>query len=119
MTKSQAIYQFWSGFRLTAYDENSVPDNATLPYVTYSFASDSFENQLSLGASLWYDSDKWTEITAKAEEISASIGRYFITPIDGGYLMITRGTPFAQRMFAGGRTKRMLLSVQIEYFTNT
>ena len=32
MTKAAAIYQFWSGFGLTAYEENTVPEDAAFPY---------------------------------------------------------------------------------------
>ena len=35
MTKAAAIYQFWNSFGLTAYEENSVPTDATFPYITY------------------------------------------------------------------------------------
>ena len=31
MTKSAAIYQFWSSFGLTAYEENTVPTDADFP----------------------------------------------------------------------------------------
>ena len=43
MDKSQAVHDFWSSFGLTAYDENAVPDNAQMPYITYSVVTDSLE----------------------------------------------------------------------------
>ena len=54
MTKAAAIYQFWSGFGLTAYEENTVPENAAFPYVTYQLVTDSFDREVAATASLWY-----------------------------------------------------------------
>ena len=48
MDKQQAIHGFWSSFGITAYDENSVPDDAELPYITYNDLHsnmDRFESQ--------------------------------------------------------------------------
>ena len=57
MTKAAAIYQFWKSFGLLTYEENRVPtgDNApAMPYLTYQFATDSFDNEVALTASIWY-----------------------------------------------------------------
>ena len=35
MDKYQAINEFWNRFGVMAYDENTVPDDAELPYITY------------------------------------------------------------------------------------
>ena len=53
MTKAAAIYQFWSGFGLTAYEENTVPNDAAFPYVTYQLVTDSFDREVAATASLW------------------------------------------------------------------
>ena len=42
MDKAQALHSFWSGFGLTAYDENTVPDGAQLPYITYEVEGDPY-----------------------------------------------------------------------------
>ena len=99
MTKAAAIYHFWSGFGLTAYEEHSVTDEATFPYITYQLVRDSFEREIPLTSSLWYRSESWTAINAKAEEISQKIGRGGkIIPCDGGAIWLKRGQPFAQNM---------------------
>jgi len=61
MDKAQAINSFWSSFELKAYEQNSVPDGAELPYITYETATDSIENVLPLTASLWYRTTSWAE----------------------------------------------------------
>ena len=120
MTKAAAIYQFWSGFGLTAYEENTVPTDATFPYVTYQLVTDSFDREVAATASLWYRGESWTAINAKTEEISAHIGLGGkIIKCDGGRIWIKRGQPFAQNMGdeSDDLIKRKYLNVNIEYFT--
>ena len=120
MTKAAAIYQFWSGFGLTAYEENTVPTDAAFPYVTYQFVIDSFDREVAVTASLWYRDESWTAINAKTEEISAHIGLGGkIIKCDGGRIWIKRGQPFAQNMGdeSDDLIKRKYLNVNIEYFT--
>lgn len=99
MDKAQALNGFWSSFSLACYDEQTVPDEAVLPYITYETITDSLDNQLRLTGSLWYRSKSWEEITQKAQEIADYLGPGGVNlPYDGGSLWITRGTSFAQRI---------------------
>ena len=120
MTKASALYNFWSGFGLTAYEENTVPTDATFPYITYQVATDSFGSEVALTASVWYRDTSWVEANAKAEEISRYISRGGKTiPVDGGALWLKRGTPFSQSM--GDETddliKRKYLNITAEFLT--
>lgn len=120
MTKAAAIYQFWSGFGLTAYEENTVPDDATFPYITYQLVTDSFDREVPVTASLWYRSESWTAINAKTEEISQKISRGGkIIPCDGGAIWLKRGQPFAQSMVdkSDGLIKRKYLNITAEFMT--
>ena len=120
MTKAAAIYQFWSGFGLTAYEENTVPDDAAFPYITYQLVTDSFDREISLTASLWYRSESWTGINAKTEEISQRISRGGkIIPCDGGAIWLKRGQPFAQSMGdeSDNLIKRKYLNITAEFMT--
>jgi hypothetical protein len=119
MTKTSAIYQFWNGF-LTAYEENTVPEDATFPYITYQLVTDSINNNVQLTASVWYRGEGWLQANAKAEEISKAIGRGGIfLHCDGGKIWLKRGTPFAQNM--GDNTdnliKRKYLNITAEFLT--
>ena len=121
MTKAAAIYQFWSSFGLTAYEENTVPTDAAFPYVTYQLVTDSFDREVAATASLWYRSESWTAINAKTEEISAHIGLSGkIIKIDGGWLWIKRGQPFAQNMGdeSDNMIRRKYLNLIFEFMTN-
>ena len=119
MTKAAAIFQFWGRF-LSAYEENSVPTEAKFPYITYQLVTDSFGNEIQLTASLWYRSDSWKDINAKAEEISKSIGMGGIMlDCDGGKIWVKRGTPFAQNMGdeSDNLIKRKYLNITAEFLT--
>ena len=120
MTKAAAIYQFWSDFGLTAYEENTVPTDAAFPYITYQLVTDSFYREVPVTASLWYRSESWTGINAKTEEISQKISRGGkIISCDGGAIWLKRGQPFAQNMGdeSDNLIKRKYLNIIAEFIT--
>lgn len=124
MNKYQALQYFWSLFDWAAYNENTVPDDALEKnngkYITYEAAADSIGQTMVLSASLWHKSTSWTEIHAKAQEVSEYIELHFPPeiPVDGGYVKIRKGTPFASDMADEDDTiRRVLLQVQVEFLT--
>ena len=127
MTIEQAIHNFWSSFGLIAYDENSVPDNAKLPYITYSVnIGDITSGPVTTQASLWYRSMSWKELTEKSEEIRNHLGiGGVMIEHDDGAIWIKRGNTFAQRSAAGSSeseqdssTRRVVLTVDIDFINN-
>ena len=123
MTKEAALYQFWSSFKLPAYEESSVYSMAglpTYPYITYEVQTGSFEAVIPLTASLWYRSTNWTDANAKEREIAETIGRGGLTiEIDDGAMHIMRREPFAQKMgdSSDDMIKRIVLNIAVEYWT--
>lgn len=127
MDKAQAIHRFWSGFGLEAYDENTVPEkalndlmNEDVPYITYSVATDSIGNVVNLSGILWYHSSSWAGISKKAEQIADYLGLGGkMSPIDGGYLWLVRGTPFSQRMPEpeDDTVRKIYINIQAEFLT--
>lgn len=120
MDKAQALHNFWSSFGLPAYDENTVPEDAKMPRITYSVATDSIDNKILLSASLWYHSMSWEDISKKAEEIAEAL--VFMNPpaieIDNGRLYLCKGAPFAQRMDdPDDSIRRIYINVEAEYLT--
>ena len=117
--KWQAINDFWNSFDLPAYDERSVPDDAKMPYITYSASVSNFENPILISASVYYRSTSWTAISNKVDEISAAIGKYFLRKINGGYMFVDRGSPFAQRISdpSDDMVKRVYINLTVEFFT--
>jgi hypothetical protein len=117
MDKLQAYNGFWNSFGIPAYDENTVPDEAEPPYITYQAASDDFNHPVMLTASLWYRNKSWTNITAMEKHISEKIGRGGINvPYDGGGFWLVKGNPWAQRMGdPDDMIRRILLQFSIEF----
>lgn len=121
MDKEQAIHQFWSSFGIPAYDENTVPDSAVMPYITYSVSTGSLDDFMSLYASLWYRDTSWEDIVKKKEQIARYVGEegFVCIPVDGGYLYISPGRPFSQRMSdpSDNMVRRMYINLDAEFLT--
>ena len=118
MNALQTLHAFWSGFGLKAYDENSVPAKAQLPYITYEAPSDNFGHSLAQTASLWYRDSGWGKITEKEQQIADFITRGGRTlSFDDGMMWIQRGNPWAQRMAetSDDTIRRIVLNLQVEY----
>ena len=128
MTKAGALYSFFAGFDIPAYEENSVYAMAEqgkapqYPYITYEVRTDFFgESDTSITFSLWYNSMLWTDINAKSAEISAAIGRVGkVLDCDGGKLLIMRSQPWAQNMGDGSddMVKRIVHNLRLRFYTN-
>ena len=73
MDKWQVLDRFWNSFGIPAYDENSVPEDAVMPYITYSAVVSSFENPIPLAGYIWYHSTRWDDASLKAEEIATAL----------------------------------------------
>lgn len=120
MTKAAALQGFWGSFSLPAYEENTVPDDAVYPYITYEAASDAYGADVVLSSSLWYRSSSWVEANAKAEEIGWRIGYGgILLPCDGGKIWVRRGNPFAQNMGdeADDMIRRKIINISVSFLT--
>lgn len=118
MDKQQAYYSLCSRFGLPAYDETSVPDDAKLPYITYQVILDDLDAPVYPTASLWYRSTSWNDIDNKLAEIATEIEDMQPIPLDEGYMYVTKGSPFAQRMAEEDRTvKRYVINIGVEFLT--
>lgn len=120
MDKSQAINTFWNSFGIPAYDEYTVPDGTSMPYITYNASFDAVNMDVPMTASVWYRDSSWENISKKVEQISQTIGySYYIRAINGGYMVVKRGNVFAQRMNDPDDldVRRILISILIEFLT--
>lgn len=121
MNVEAVLHTFFSRFGLTAYEENSVPDNAVLPYITYQVIVDDWGGYSKiLTASLWYRDSSWVAINAKARQIADYIGYGGIHAGNGdGWLWIKKASPWAQNMVepSDAMIKRKLLNFEIDYMT--
>lgn len=99
MTKEAALHQFFNSF-LPAYEENTVPDWAEMPYITYNVVTGNIlSGEIPFSCSVWYRDNSWTEINKKTREITDRIGLGGVKlKCDSGVIWIKTGTPDAQSM---------------------
>ena len=119
MNKAQALHSFWSSFDIPAYEDTTVRDDRVGDfYITYDVVTDSLDRPVPMSASIWkLHTNSWEEVSLKAEEISDALIQVKTIPLDTGYLYITRGQPFAQRMADEDArdTRRVYINIMAEY----
>lgn len=121
MTQTAALYKFFSGFNIDAYPNTGVPDEPTLPYLTYEVQQSAFnEGEVYITAQIWYKSDSEAKPNAKAQEIADAIGRGGrLISCDDGAIWIKRGSPWciASNAESDVTLKLRQLNVTLEYLT--
>lgn len=120
MTKEAALHSFWSSFGLTAYEENSVPSDAELPYLTYETRTDERFGQAAIAVNVWYRTESWSIPNSKARQITDVIGGGgHIIPCDNGGIWIYLGSPAVTSLTDSDTTiKRKYINVICEYITS-
>ena len=99
MTPAAALHAFWAGFGLAAYEENSVPAGAEMPYLTYTQLLDYWQSEGVVQANLWFRGESNLAPNAAAKAIGDAVGMGgTLVECDGGAIWITRGRPFCQSM---------------------
>ena len=118
MTKAQALDSFWNLFGIRAYEATTVNDERTGDfYITYEVATDSLDRAVPMSASIWeLNSTSWSRVSAKADEISDALIQVKTIPLDIGYLYVTRGQPFAQRVSSeNDSVRRVYINIMAEF----
>lgn len=105
---------------MPAYDENRVPEEAELPYITYQVILDDIDSPINPMATLWYRDTSWTRIDAKLAEMSRYIDDMDLISLnEGGYMYVTKETPWARRT-SDPDDKTVIgyrLNLQVEFLT--
>lgn len=116
-TKDVALHGFFSGFGIPAYVSTNVPEDAKFPYLTYDPVFDSWGNQVSVAANLWYYTTSEALPNSKAQDIADMLPVY--VPCKGGAILIDRGSPFCQPMAddSNQNIKRRYINLTVEYIT--
>lgn len=122
MTKTEALYKFFSSFGIDAYAASSTPDDVQFPYLTYEATVGAWDSEpVSMTVQVWYYTESQTIPDAKAEEIAKAIGLGGkVLTCDDGLIWITRGSPWCinQSDESDKNIKLRQLNVTVEYFTN-
>lgn len=121
MTKEQALHKFFNTFGITGYRNTSVPDDAVLPYLTYTVPISSFEEEpASITVNTYHYTESEAIPDAKAEEIRQAIGMGGVQlPCDGGYIWLKWGAPWCQSVFddTDKTLKRRYINITAEFLT--
>lgn len=98
----EALDAFFSGFGLDAYQVGTVPEDAELPYITYSIGVPEWNQKASMFAQVWDRTKSNAGIIKKADQITAAIGDTGKKiAFEGGYLVIWPENPLIQIMVKG------------------
>lgn len=89
---ARALYNFWSGFGMPAYTTTTVPDDAELPYITYSLVQTEPLNFATHYAQVWYRDTSNEALMEKVAEILEAIGTGVMIATDDGYVCIRPGS---------------------------
>ena len=120
MTKGAALQAFFSQF-MDAYAASAVPDDATLPYLTYELITSAWNGgEVGLTVNMWFRTTSEKEPNAAVDKLSKAIGLGGVQlPCDDGVIWLKRGSPWAQSLTdATDKTiKRRYINVTAEYLT--
>ena len=132
MNKQQAYNNFWAGFGVFAFEENSVPDDSVIkqlieagaaeskyPYITYQVITDDLDHPIYPMASIYDRNSSWEKADKLANTISARIKEMGTIKLDNGRMFINKGNPFSQHMDEEGdkAIRRIVLNLAVEFFT--
>ena len=91
-----ALKTFFSGFGLPAYQEGTVPDDVSLPYISYSLVSPEWNQKASMYVRVWDRTTSNTGLIRIADQITAAIGEKKTIDLTGGHLVLWPETPKVQ-----------------------
>lgn len=120
MTKGAALQAFFGGI-MTAYAASAVPDDATLPYLTYDLITSAWgDSEVGLTVNMWFRTTSEKEPNAAVDKLSKAIGLGGVQlPCDDGIIWLKRGSPWAQSLTdeTDKTIKRRYINVTAEYLT--
>ncbi len=114
---AKALYAFYSGFKIPAYTEDSVPSDAKLPYITYTLPQSEVFSSTTHQVRVWYYGESNAPVNAKADEIITAIGRAGVKLKAGsGFVCIYPGTPLAQMQPADDTTRIVYINLELRSY---
>ena len=120
MTKGAALQSFFDSI-MTSYAASSVPENATLPYLTYELITSAWDGgEVGLTVNMWFRTTSEKEPNAAVDKLSNAIGLGGVfLHCDDGVIWLKRGSPWAQSLTdeTDKTIKRRYINVTAEYLT--
>lgn len=112
-----ALYNFFSGFGIPAYNESTVPDDAELPYIVYQLVEPEWDGRTIMYVRVYYK-NKTSNFAAmqKADEVAGAVGPGIRLGFDGGYVVLRPETPLIQQLPSENDIHGALITLQINSF---
>ena len=119
MNKYEALCNFYNSFGIPAYEEFSVSEKATMPYIRYEVITSSFDSEnTALSLQIYYKSETLTKIDAMTEKLSESLRNGKTLKCDEGFIVLYRGEPFAQNVESGDKSvKCKYINITADFIT--
>lgn len=95
-TTAKTLKTFFGSFDIPAYTLQSVPDEVTLPYITYQLVEPEWNEQASMYCQVWYPKKQLSDLLTKADQIVEAIGTGKEFAQEGGYIVLYPSTPLIQ-----------------------
>ena len=119
MTKTKALFEYFNRF-MPSWPADSVPDDATLPMLTYSLVTGAWGDlPVSITVNLWFKTDSEATANAKADELRQYITENEIIDCGEGFIWVKPGSPWCQalRDDVDPFIKRRYINITLEYLT--
>lgn len=114
---AQTLYNFFSQFGIPAYAEDTVPDDAELPYITYPLFDPEWRSKHSFYVQVYYrHRTSNLDSLTKADEIAAAIGEGIRLPFDGGMLVLWPENPLIQTKPPDGDVRAAYINLSINAY---
>ena len=112
---SMTLKEFFRGFDLPAYTEDSIPDKVDLPYITFPLTEPAWNEQGTFYCQVWYKKEHLSELLAKADQIVGAIQEGALFENDVGYVALYPATPLIQ-VFTDEDSQRAYISLMINSY---
>lgn len=121
MTKEQALHNFFNKFGIAGYRNTSVPDDAVLPYLTYTCpVSSILEDPVSITVHTYDYTESEAIPDKRAEDIRKEIGPGgVLLYCEGGAIWLKWGSPWCQSLVddTDKTIKRRYINITAEFLT--
>ena len=118
MNKQEAFYSWLSGFSLPVYAEGSVPNNAALPYITFSWSQAQTFDSVSVTATAYARTKSAKKLTSACDSIVNDLAQGGVTlQCTDGLLWLTSASPAMQCFELEECLKGCYININIQFLT--
>ena len=114
---AQTLTQFLNSFGIPAYCENTIPDDAQPPYITYPLREPEWHAKTSFWVKVYYRHQTSNlESLTKADEIARAIADGIRLKTEGGWIVLWPETPLIQSVPPDGDVRAAYINLSINAY---